>query len=615
MHSRSFAPAIAFALALALSACGQESAPQAAPEAPVDGRGEAPVEAGAADAEAEAPTRRARVAWKPTPVLVPTDARDALLLQAAEAEQRGHLFGSEPLGALDLYTALAEAQPPMPEAAVGRDRVVGLLVERFEADRRAGRVDSAEDIDAVLDHLRPDDIEARDTALRTARDAAAQVALGRERQQAGQWLAPRGGSAVAAFREALHTLPGFEPAQQGLVDIEAALIERAAAAVEGKDFAAAEADLRRAGRVGADPEAVQDARAALALARAEAAAEAVKDAHEAIDRLDLPRAAQRLGDAKDADPQAPGLDELSQRLALARRYGHFRPGQRFADALAEGVDGPVMVVVPHGESTMGAGEREEGARDNEFPAHSVRFERGFALAVRETSVEEFARFVAATGYRTVAEQRGRSSVYDERGGAMVELRGAHWRRSYLGRTPASPQDPVVHIAFDDAVAYAEWLSVRTGLRYRLPSEAEFEYALRGGEAAPWAWGRNLPPRALANLTGDGDESPQGRRWGRAIRGWSDGHWGPAPVGSYPPEAFGTRDLVGNVSEWVEDCWHDSYRRAPVDGRAWVNPGCGERVVRGGSWASTIDQARSAFRLQVPAELTSARIGFRVARDL
>ena len=110
------------------------------------------------------------------------------------------------------------------------------------------------------------------------------------------------------------------------------------------------------------------------------------------------------------------------------------------------------VVAPHGEFTMGAGDDEAGARDNERPAHGVRFERGFALAVRETSVAEFARFVAATGYRTVAERRGRSTVYDERGGAMVELRGAHWRRGYQGRTPAAPDDPVIHIAFDDAVA-------------------------------------------------------------------------------------------------------------------------------------------------------------------
>ena len=198
---------------------------------------------------------------------------------------------------------------------------------------------------------------------------------------------------------------------------------------------------------------------------------------------------------------------------------------------------------------------------------------------------------------------------------MIEVRGANWRRSYLGRVAAPPDAPVVHVAWEDAHAYAEWLSARTGQRYRLPSEAEFEYALRAGAQTPWAWGAQRPERAFANLTGEGDESPQGRRWGRAIPGWSDGHWGPAPVGTYPAEGFGTRDLIGNVSEWVDDCWHDSYRRAPVDGSAWINPGCDERVVRGGSWASTLEQTRSSFRLQVPGNLGSARVGFRVARDL
>ncbi len=566
-------------------------------------------------AAAEPQRIKARAVWKPTPLLVPADARDALLIQATEAEQAGRWYGTDPLGALDLYVALAAADPPMPEAQIGRDRIIALMGERFDDDRLAGRIEAAEELRAVLDVVSPEYAAIREAALEEARTAATATASGDERRVAGQWLAPRGASAVSAYREALAALPGYAPAQQGLERIEKDLLARARTAVERGDFAAAESELRRASRVGANPSAVQDGRAALAQARAESAAAAVTDANAAIDRLDLARAAQRLSDAKNADAQAAGLDELSQRLALARRYGHFRPGQRFADALGDGVSGPVMVVAPHGEFTMGAGDDEADARDNERPAHTVRFERGFALAVRETSVAEFARFVAATGYRTVAERRGRSTVYDERGGAMVEQRGAHWRRGYQGRAPAGPDDPVLHIAFDDAVAYAEWLSVRTGLRYRLPSEAEFEYALRGGGTTPWAWGDRPPARAVANLTGEGDQSPQGRRWGRAIRGWSDGHWGPAPVGRFPPEGFGTYDLIGNVSEWVEDCWHDTYRRAPRDGRAWVNPGCEERVVRGGSWASTLEQSRSAFRLQVPANLTSARIGFRVARDL
>lgn len=610
MLPRSFSPAIAVTLALALCACGGEPAAPPAAAAPLS----AAIDADDASAPEPAAPRTA-APWKPAPLLVPADARDALLLQAVEAEKRGHLFGDDPLGALDLYTALAATEPPMPEAQAGRERVIAHIGARFGEERLAGRLDEAEDLDAVLDVVRPDEASERDAALAQARRAAAAVARAEARRAAGGWFSPRNDSAVFHYRAALEAQPGFAPAEQGLSAAVAFLLARAETADREGDYEAAETDLRRAARLGVQSARVQDARAALAQRRAERAADAVQEGKLALERLDLPRAAQRLAEAKAADPQAPGLDALSQRLANARRYGHFLPGQRFSDALADGGTGPVMVVVPHGRFRMGAGDGEEGARDNEGPAHTVRFERGFALAQHETTVAEFARFVAATGYRTVAERRGRSSAYDERGGAMVEVRGAHWRRGFQGRRAAAGDEPVLHIAFDDAAAYAEWLAARSGQRYRLPSEAEFEYALRGGQAAPWPWGATLPRRALGNLTGDGDVSPQGRRWGRAIRGWSDGHWGPAPVGRYAVEAFGTHDLIGNVSEWVEDCWHDSYRRAPGDGRAWVNPGCAERVVRGGSWASTLEQSRSAFRLQVPAELSSARVGFRVARDL
>lgn len=563
----------------------------------------------------ETPAIRHDAPWRPTPLLVPTSAREALLQQATEAEGRGHWFGNDPLGALDLYIALAALDPPLPEAQSGRERVIGLIVAKFDGQRLAGHLQAAEELDAVLDMVRPDDALDREALLAQAHLAAAAVARAQARREAGHWLSPRGDSAAFHYRVALETQAGFKPAEAGLADLVKALVERAATAADKHDFDAAEIDLRRASRLGFEQALVQDARATLAQARTRHALKALAEGHAALVRLDLPRAAARLAEAKAADPQAAGLDALGQRLANARRYGHFLPGQHFADTLADGGVGPVMVVIPHGGFTMGAGEREPDARDNEGPAHPVRFERGFALAVHETTVAEFARFVAATGYRTVAERNGRSSSYDERGGAMLEVRGAHWRRDYQGRRTAGNTNPVVHVAFEDAQAYADWLSAHTGQRYRLPSEAEFEYALRGGRQTPWAWGDTPPRRALANLTGDGDVSPQGRRWGRAIRGWSDDYWGPAPVGHYPAEAFGTHDLIGNVSEWVEDCWHDSYRRAPGNGRAWINPGCAERVVRGGSWASTLEQSRSAFRLQVPAGLSSARVGFRVARDL
>jgi len=173
----------------------------------------------------------------------------------------------------------------------------------------------------------------------------------------------------------------------------------------------------------------------------------------------------------------------------------------------------------------------------------------------------------------------------------------------------------LHVSVEDAQAYVEWLSAQTGQRYRLPSEAEFEYALRAGSDTVFPWGQGSPPEGTGNFTGDRDRSPGGRSWSNAFDGYGDGHWGPAPVGSFGANAWGLHDLAGNVSEWVADCWHDSYRRAPRDAVAWVNPGCRMHVIRGGAWASSPEQTRSAWRAPAARDTTNARIGFRVVREL
>ena len=174
---------------------------------------------------------------------------------------------------------------------------------------------------------------------------------------------------------------------------------------------------------------------------------------------------------------------------------------------------------------------------------------------------------------------------------------------------------MIHVSAQDAANYAHWLAEQTGQSYRLPSEAEFEYMLRAGSTGPFPWGEGRPPAGAGNFTGARDQSPGGRHWRNAFEGYGDDAWGPARVGSYSPNAYGLHDVAGNVSEWVADCWHDSYRRAPVDGTAWVNPGCEDKVVRGGSWASSPTQTRSAWRLGSDADTTNGRVGFRVVRDI
>ena len=248
------------------------------------------------------------------------------------------------------------------------------------------------------------------------------------------------------------------------------------------------------------------------------------------------------------------------------------------------------------------------------PRRKVTIGDAVALGRTEVTVAQFRRFVETVGYQTDAELRGDSTYYEEASGRMTTGKGVDWRRDFNNEA-ARDGDPVVHVSWNDANSYAEWLTRATGEAYRLPSEAEFEYALRAGSKDRYWWGDRPPTRVLGNFTGDGDHSRTKRSWTRGFPRYADGHWGPAPASSFPANPFGLFDVDGNVSEWVADCWHDSYLRAPEDGSAWVNRGCERRVVRGGSWGSAPDQIRSAYRVASRPDVRSGRIGFRVARDL
>jgi formylglycine-generating enzyme required for sulfatase activity len=162
--------------------------------------------------------------------------------------------------------------------------------------------------------------------------------------------------------------------------------------------------------------------------------------------------------------------------------------------------------------------------------------------------------------------------------------------------------PVIHVSWGDAVAYAQWLSAKTGKVYRLPTEAEWEYAARaGGESVYW-WGDSLFVEGKEN-----SQFPGGK--------WSDRRT--APVGSFTANAFGLHDILGNVEEWVQDCWHSSYEGAPVDGSAWRETDGGNcayhRVSRGGAWNGP--PVYSASRDFHEAEFSSKYLGFRLAQDI
>lgn len=564
----------------------------------------------------------ASLTWRPPPVDIPPDGLADARKRADAALADGNLY-ADGGSAIPIYLAILARDPDDAAAKAGLRRAVTRLI----ADGRAALAVADDDvvqlrranvIAAVARHVRPGDDAVRDYL--EAVDMADRLwELNRAAEQAlrAEHYGEQGGGALASLREALALHPGQPRAMQTLAAVESALIRHAEQAGEAGDFEQARRWLAAAAEVRDDSPTIADAHARLAKVRQGRIARLRDEALAALPKYDGIEQARKLlaQMLAIAEPGNPAVAELRERIDLAVHYGQFRPGQRFTDALGSGARGPQMLVVPHGGFHMGAGDDDVAAEDNERPRRYLRFERGFALSVREVTVGDFRRFIAATRHRTRADRRGFSMAYDERSGNFVRRSRVDWRSDYAGND-AGEDDPVLHVSAKDAQAYAEWLSQESGRNYRLPSEAEFEYALRAGSDTIYPWGdAPKPPPGAGNVTGAADRSPGGRTWGNAFADYGDGYWGPAPVGRFAANAFGLHDLAGNVSEWVADCWHDGYRRAPKDGAAWVNPGCRTQVIRGGSWASSPTQTRASWRAPAPVDTTNARIGFRVARDL
>jgi len=561
--------------------------------------------------------------WIAPPVELGDGDRGAWRDQAAKALEDGHLFDDDS-AAVPIYLALLDADPADRVARRGLDRAHNRILADARAALAASATDTgalarAEQLTAVARTLAPDDpqVQQLQGEVEARRRLSALNRAGEEDLRAGR-LGEQGNGALAYFRDALALQPDDARALQGRAAVESAALSRAEQAAAALDFAGAEQWLGNAQAVREDAAgAVTDARRQVEAARSARIATLRDAALRDLARPDgLRDARTRLADILQiASPGDPVAVQLRQRIDLATHYGAFRPGQVFTDALDDGNRGPQMVVVPHGAFRMGALDTEPGAVDAEKPAHYVRFDRGFAMSLTEVTVAEFGRFVAQSGARPRATRRGNSIVYDERSGNFARRSGADWRSGYDGRR-AGPNDPVLHVSVRDAEAYAAWLSEQTGRHYRLPSEAEFEYALRAGNQGRFPWGDDArPPEGAGNFAGGNDVSPGGRTWNNAFVGFGDGYWGPAPVGRFSPNAWGLHDLAGNVSEWVADCWHASYRRAPADGAAWFNPGCRARVIRGGVWSGSPAQTRSAWRASMDSDMTSARTGFRVVRGI
>lgn len=433
--------------------------------------------------------------------------------------------------------------------------------------------------------------------------------------QAGRIDQPLQNCAWTYFRAVLDLDPENAIAQQGLVEVQKVLVARAVKVASELDFESASRMLEDAALVRESRELIDQGEediAALKLMHVETLETKAVLAMDGGDFAQAERVLVELIAIGDADST---VNQLRRRLEEARSYGGFKPGQVIRDHfINQGFWTPESVVVLAGSYIMGSSAFEDGRQDNEGPTHRVTFRRGFAIGRTEVTVREFRMFVDKTGYHTDAEKQRYSMVYNHHSGRLTKRERVSWENNYEGEE-AKEDEPVVHVSWNDANAYVQWLARGTGKAYRLPSEAEFEYAVRGGRATRFWWGDGTPAKVVENLTGEEDLSPGRRQWSSFFADYSDGFWGPAPVASFETNPFGLYDIAGNVGEWVSDCWHDSYLRAPADGSAWINPGCKSRVIRGGYWASSPDQARSAYRTQAKPDRRDALIGFRIARDL
>jgi formylglycine-generating enzyme required for sulfatase activity len=170
------------------------------------------------------------------------------------------------------------------------------------------------------------------------------------------------------------------------------------------------------------------------------------------------------------------------------------------------------------------------------------------------------------------------------------------------------------VSWDDAQAYVAWLSAKTGHVYRLPTEAEWEYAARAGTTTARYFSDNPAEFCRHTNVGDLDYGEQ-HPGDSGVLACRDGYAFTSPVGSFPPNQFGLYDMLGDVMNMTEDCWNANYSGAPIDGAAWLTGECSRRVVHGGSWDMDIRAVRSAMRRALPTSNRNTTLGFRVARTL
>jgi formylglycine-generating enzyme required for sulfatase activity len=273
------------------------------------------------------------------------------------------------------------------------------------------------------------------------------------------------------------------------------------------------------------------------------------------------------------------------------------------DAFKECEVCPEMVVVPAGQFVMGSRENELGRSPNEGPQHHVAINYSFAVGKYEVTVDQFAAFVAESGYVQGSCLRG---------GGPEQLPGMAFRNPNY---PQGGDHPAACLNFADSKAYAEWLARKLGRPYRLLSDGEWEYAARAGSTTRYYFGDDEGDLCRYGNIGDQSSISLLRlNSGTTTTSCNDGYVFTAPVGSFLPNAFGLYDTIGNVWEWIEDCNNPDYVGAPTNGSAWLTGDCSQRHGRGGSFIDGTQNVRSARHIGHDERRTGDN-GLRVARSL
>ncbi|MEQ8428283.1 MAG: SUMF1/EgtB/PvdO family nonheme iron enzyme [Gammaproteobacteria bacterium] len=285
---------------------------------------------------------------------------------------------------------------------------------------------------------------------------------------------------------------------------------------------------------------------------------------ESVTETEIPDTAEVVAEVEEEIEEV--VEEITPEPTPAPAPAATSASKVFTDSLKSGGKGPSMVVVPAGKFKMGSTITRFS---EEKPQHDVSVE-SFAVSQYEITFAEYEQFATATGRKVPDNQYMEKETH-----------------------------PVIYVSWDDAYNYTTWLSKQTGKKYRLLSEAEWEYMASAGNQTIFWWGNDEEDnRAHCFNCGTGLNPRQ-----------------PTRIGSFEPNAFKVYDTAGNVAEWVHDCWHDSYKEAPTTGDVWEGGDCTQRVVRGGAFSAPLQSLRSAKRDKFKASQQYDNIGFRVARDM